>query len=158
MRLIQLVLALVALVSGMTAYADEQTDNSEANQETARKVMGDDLPDFRTILGLPSLTDEQRDQIQGMMVNYKQEVAPLRQEADAIRSAALQGGSLTPEQMQEATKYIQSGTMPSTTPAESKVLGRVTDLKEQVKEKRNELWSQIQNVLTPEQVGELQNN
>ncbi len=49
------------------------------------------------------------------------------------------------------------GGMPSTSPAESKVLNRVQELKDQLKEKRNQLWQQIKNVLTVEQIQQVQN-
>ncbi|MBX9877025.1 MAG: hypothetical protein K2Y22_01070 [Candidatus Obscuribacterales bacterium] len=158
MRLIQLLLAL-ALFSGMAAYADDQQgDNSDSNKELTRTVMGNDMPDFQTIIDLPSLSDQQREKIKGLMVNYEQEVAPITQEAQSISSSMLQGGSLTPEQIQEASQYLESGTLPNASLAESKGLGHAIELKEQVKEKRKALWLQIQNVLTPEQVSELQNN
>ncbi len=159
MRLIQLLVAMLALLSGyLPTWADEEpADDSESNHEVARKVMGDDMPDFRSIWGLSSLSDEQRQQIKGLMLNYQEEAKPLRDELDSIRSTALRGGSLTSEQMQEASQYIQSGTMPNTSPAESRVLARVHELKDQLKEKTHEVWSQIKNVLTPEQINEVQN-
>lgn len=161
MRLMQIVIILASLSAGLfpCALADDEADyGSEVNPEVVRKVMGDDMPDFQSIWGLSSLSDDQREQLKGLMLNFQEEVKPLKEELTNIRESALRGGSLTPEQMQEASQRIMSGSgMPNTSPAESKVLGRVNELRDQIKEKRSELWQQIKNVLTVDQINQVQN-
>lgn len=150
--------ALCSLPFCSATWAQDGSDASnEPSPEVTRKVMGDDIPSFRSVWGLSSLTDEQREQLKPMMENFQAEAKPMIDELDAIRSTALKGGSLTSEQMQEASQMIMSGNMPNTSPAESKVLSRVQELKDGLKEKRAEAWQQIKNVLTAEQINEVQN-
>ncbi len=161
MRIIPLFFIAVglSLFWGTKSLAQEEVESgAEPNPEVVRKVMGDDMPDFKSIWGLSSLSDEQRDEIKSLMLNFQDEAKPLRDELNSIRETALRGGSLSPEQMQEASQHILSGGgMPNTNPAESRVLNRVNELKDQLKEKRNQLWQQIKNVLTVEQIQQVQN-
>ncbi len=159
MRIITLLMIAIGLCLGSACLAqDESESGSEPSPEVVRKVMGDDMPDFKSIWGLSSLTDEQREELKSLMLTFQDEAKPLRDELNSIRETALGGGSLSPEQMQAASQHIMSGGgMPSTSPAESKVLNRVQELKDQLKEKRNQLWQQIKNVLTAEQISQVQN-
>lgn len=158
MRPILICVVLAGISFPQFALAEDEPDSgSGVGQEVGRQVMGDDMPDFRSIWGLSSLTDDQRSEIKTLMENFQQEAKPLRDELMSIRDTALQGGSLTPEQMQEAANYIASGNMPQTSPAESKVMARVQELKGELKAKRTELWEKIKNVLTSDQISQVQN-
>ncbi|MBX9772171.1 MAG: hypothetical protein K2X29_12415 [Candidatus Obscuribacterales bacterium] len=148
----------LSLFCGTASLAQEDTDSNSPSPEVVRKVMGDDMPDFKSIWALPSLTDEQRDEIKSLMLANEQEAKPLKDELNSIQESVLGGGQLSPEQMREASQYIMSGgAMPSTSGSESKVLNRVNELKDQLKEKSNQLWQQIKNVLTVEQISQVQN-
>lgn len=157
MRPIQVIAFVISLFVILPAWADGDESSTEPSPEVTRKVMGDDIPDFRSVWGLQSLSDEQRDQVKGILTNFEEDTKPMREELSSIKDAALRGGSLSPEQMQEASQHILNGTMPNTSPAESRVLSRVQELREQVKEKRSETWQQLKNVLTNDQVNEVQN-
>jgi|GEM_PF-4074239 len=157
MRLVMLCVLIAVFIPLYSLAQDEPEYGSDASQEVGRKVMGDDMPDFRSIWGLSSLTDEQRTEIKSLMESYLQEAKPLRDELASIRDTVLKGESLTADQMQQAASYISSGNMPQTSPAESKVMSRVQELKGQLKEKRTEVWEKIKNVLTSDQISQVQN-
>lgn len=148
----------LSLLWSTASLAQEDADTNAPSPEVVRKVMGDDMPDFQSIWALPSLTDEQRDEIKSLMLANEQEAKPLKDELNSIQESVLGGGQLSPEQMREASQYIMSGgAMPGTSGSESKVLNRVNELKDQLKEKSNQLWQQIKNVLTVEQISQVQN-
>ncbi|HEY9793647.1 MAG TPA: Spy/CpxP family protein refolding chaperone [Candidatus Obscuribacterales bacterium] len=152
-------IAVLCVMPGMTAPALAQssgqgggnifTQPGSSNQAPGfteggpgsrmRRLGGrEQFPDFRQVRNLPDLTPDQRKQIQQVMEQSKQQMAPIREQMQALRQKNGQGGG---EQQLMGNPDTRE---------------KFVDLRRQMREARKQSWEQMKKVLTEKQVQELQ--
>ncbi len=134
--------------------------NTKGKAEQLKEAFGADIPGFQQVRELPSLTPDQRKAIRELFNGNKQDVQPMGQRAKAIlqQLKSRQQNGDNKDQNSNAAAAAPAAMPGSDNDSDikemsnSQLKNELLDLRTKIRSKRQAMWEEVKNILTPNQL------